>query len=105
MTTALRVEDGRLLPRLEALAELGATEGGGCCRLALTDGDKSRRDVVVCCMWDLGLDVRIDAIGNAVAPWGDPERAPATMASPIDTVPTGAHGRNLGVPGGAELAS
>ena len=46
--------------------EIGAIEGGGCARLALTDDDKIGRDLVVGWMKALGLDVRIDAIGNVI---------------------------------------
>ena len=33
----LRINAERLMSRLEALAEIGDTGDGGCCRLALTD--------------------------------------------------------------------
>ena len=55
-------------------------------------------------MQDLGLDVRIDAIGNVIAQWGTCSRRPVLMGSHIDTVRTG--GRfdgNLGVVGGLEV--
>ena len=38
----LRLDDGRLLGALDDLAGIGAIEGGGCARLALTDEDKAR---------------------------------------------------------------
>jgi N-carbamoyl-L-amino-acid hydrolase len=89
---------------LDALGELGAIEGGGCCRLALTDDDRAGRDLVVTWMQDLGLDVRIDAVGNVVAQWGDPDEAPVLIGSHIDTVRTGGrYDGNLGVLGGLEV--
>ena len=39
-----RVDGDRLLARLATLAEIGAIDGGGCCRLALTDDDRAGRD-------------------------------------------------------------
>jgi N-carbamoyl-L-amino-acid hydrolase len=104
-TTTLRIDGGRLLSRLEALAELGAIDGGGCCRLALTDEDRAGRDLVVTWMQDLGLDVRIDAIGNVIGQCGgDPTQAPVLMGSHIDTVGTGGrYDGNLGVLGGLEV--
>jgi N-carbamoyl-L-amino-acid hydrolase len=100
----LRVNGPRLLSRLEALAELGAIEGGGCARLALTDEDRAGRDLVVTWMRDLELDVRMDAIGNVIAVWGAADLAPVMIGSHIDTVRTGGrYDGNLGVLGGLEL--
>ena len=62
----LRLDDRRLLGALDDLASLGAIEGGGCARLALTDEDKSGRDLVVGWMKALGLAVTVDAIGNVI---------------------------------------
>jgi beta-ureidopropionase / N-carbamoyl-L-amino-acid hydrolase len=103
-TTAIRVDGARLLARLEALAELGAIEGGGSCRLALTDEDKAGRDLVVSWMRDLDLEVRIDAVGNVVGQCRGPDLAPVMMGSHIDTVRTGGrYDGNLGVLGGLEV--
>ena len=62
----LRLDERRLLDALDELAGIGAIEGGGCARLALTDDDKIGRDLVVGWMKALHLDVRIDAIGNVI---------------------------------------
>ena len=43
----LRLDDRRLLGALDELAGIGAIEGGGCARLALSDEDKAGRDLVV----------------------------------------------------------
>lgn len=99
----LRVNGERLQARLAALAEIGAIEGGGCARLALSDEDRDGRDLVVSWMRELGLDVRIDHIGNVVARFGG-DGLPVMMGSHIDTVATG--GRfdgNLGVLAGLEV--
>jgi beta-ureidopropionase / N-carbamoyl-L-amino-acid hydrolase len=100
----LRINADRLLDRLAALAEIGAIDGGGSSRLALTDDDRRGRDLVVTWMRDLGLDVTIDAIGNVVARWGDADVTPVMAGSHIDTVRTGGrYDGNLGVLGGLEV--
>ncbi len=60
----LRINPTRLMDRLNRLAEIGATADGSCCRLALTDEDQAGRDLVVGWMRELGLEVRVDPIGN-----------------------------------------
>ena len=62
----LRLSDEHLMCTLDELAQVGAIEGGGCARLALSDEDKIGRDLVVGWMKALGLEVRIDAIGNVI---------------------------------------
>ena len=101
----LRISLPRLRARLDALAEIGAIDGGGCARLALTDDDRRGRDLVVTWMHDLGLRVDIDEIGNVVGTW-PPEATDAAVltGSHIDTVATG--GRfdgTLGVLAGLEV--
>ena len=59
MISTMSIDGERLLGRLAALGEIGAIDGGGCARLALTDDDRAGRDLVVSWMEDLGLDVRI----------------------------------------------
>ncbi|HEY8092523.1 MAG TPA: M20/M25/M40 family metallo-hydrolase, partial [Acidimicrobiales bacterium] len=101
---ALHADHARLAGRLDALAELGATGDGGCCRLALTDDDRQGRDLVVAWMRDLGLSVSIDAIGNVVGLWEVGEGAPIMTGSHIDTVRTGGrYDGNYGVIAGLEV--
>ena len=64
--TSLRIDIDRLMRRIRALGGIGALEGGGVCRLALTDEDKTGRDLVVGWMRELGLRLTIDRIGNVV---------------------------------------
>ena len=101
----LRLDDRRLLGALDELAEIGAIEGGGCARLALTDEDKVGRDLVVGRMKDLGLDVRVDAIGNVIGLRAGRETlAPIMTGSHIDTVRTGGrYDGNYGVLAGLEV--
>ena len=55
----LRIDGDRLLRRISDLAAIGPIDGGGSCRLALTDEDRDGRDLVVTWMHDLGLDVAV----------------------------------------------
>ncbi len=102
---ALRLSDMHLLRALDDLAAVGATEGGGCARLALTDEDKAGRDLVVGWMKAVGLDVHIDAIGNVVGVRAGRENlAPVMTGSHIDTVRTGGrYDGNYGVLAGLEI--
>jgi len=102
----LAVDGARLSARLAELAAIGAIEGDGCARLALTEADRAGRDLVVTWMLDLGLEVRVDAIGNVVATWPgrDADLAPVMSGSHIDTVRTGGrYDGNLGVLAGLEV--
>jgi len=105
MTEDLRINGDRLLNRIEELASIGAIDGGGSCRLALTDEDRAGRDLVVTWMRDLDLDISIDSIGNVVAVRPGKIDGPPTMTgSHIDTVRTGGrYDGNLGVLAGLEI--
>jgi len=101
----LRLDERRLLDALDELAGIGAIEGGGCARLALTDDDRIGRDLVVGWMKVLQLDVRIDAIGNVIGLRAGRENLPPVMTgSHIDTVRTGGrYDGNYGVLAGLEV--
>ncbi|MFZ5781960.1 MAG: M20 family metallo-hydrolase [Pseudomonadota bacterium] len=101
----LQLDEARLLDSLARLAEIGAIDGGGCARLALTDEDRAGRDLVVDWMKALGLDVRVDAIGNVVGIRAGREMLPPVMTgSHIDTVRTGGrYDGNYGVLAGLEV--
>jgi N-carbamoyl-L-amino-acid hydrolase len=102
----LRINEARLMARLSELAAIGATPDGSCCRLALTDEDKAGRDLVAGWMRELGLDVRVDPIGNIFGlRRGAEDTAPVMTGSHIDTVRTGGrYDGCLGVLGGLEVA-
>lgn len=101
----LHVDGTRLLDRLGALAAVGDTGDGGNCRLACTDDDAGGRELVVGWMRELGLDVRIDRVGNVVAVrGGGAGGAPVMTGSHIDTVRTGGrYDGTLGVLAGLEV--
>lgn len=105
MSTNLRIDGPRLISRLEALSKIGATPEGGCRRLALTDEDKQGRDWLVGQMRALGLEVKVDAIGNIVGILKGQQDGPAViLGSHIDTVGTGGRFDGaLGVIAGVEV--
>jgi N-carbamoyl-L-amino-acid hydrolase len=98
------ISPDRLMGRLNDLAKVGPIEGGGSCRLALTDDDRDGRDLVVTWMRDLGLEISVDGVGNIVGTWNVGHGSAVMTGSHIDTVRTG--GRfdgNLGVIAGLEV--
>ena len=101
----LRVDSERLCRRIAELASIGAIEGDGVCRLALTDEDRLGRDQVCEWMRQLGMRVSIDRIGNVVAIRdGLEDVAPVMTGSHIDTVATGGrYDGTLGVLAGLEV--
>jgi N-carbamoyl-L-amino-acid hydrolase len=101
----LRIDIGRLLDRLDRLGQIGAIEGGGNARLALSDLDRQGRDLVAAWMKQLGLAVTVDAIGNVFAlRKGRRDLPPVMTGSHIDTVRTGGrYDGNYGVLAGLEI--
>ena len=107
---ALRVDGDRLLRRIADLGTVGPIVGSqgepGSARLALTDEDRVGRDLVATWMRDLGLEVRVDAIGNVIGrrEGRDPDATAVMTGSHIDTVRTGGlYDGNLGVLAGLEV--
>lgn len=102
----LRIDSRRLWQSLMDLASIGATDKGGVCRLALTDLDKSGRDLVTGWARDAGMTVTVDRIGNVfMRRRGRNNRLPPIMTgSHIDTQPTGGKfDGNYGVLAGLEV--
>ncbi len=84
----MRINANRLLTSLTELATIGALPGGGVQRLAFTAEDFQGRNYVAERLRLLGLEPRVDAVGNlfALRPGTDPD-APAVLAgSHTDTV-------------------
>lgn len=95
----------RLMARIDEHAGIGAIDGGGVCRIALTDADQQGRDQLVRWMKQLALDVRVDRIGNIFGiRAGRTNAAPVMTGSHIDTVATGGrYDGNYGVMAGLEV--
>ncbi|WP_286238066.1 Zn-dependent hydrolase [Neptuniibacter halophilus] len=87
----IKTNQQRLWDSLMQMGEIGGTEKGGCCRLALTDLDKQARDLFIKWCEDAGCSIRIDKIGNVFArrPGKNNDLPPVVMGSHIDTQPTG----------------
>ncbi|WP_440995051.1 Zn-dependent hydrolase [Arhodomonas sp. SL1] len=99
MTTPCPINGERLWRTLMEMAEIGATERGGSCRLALTDADRAGRECFMAWAAEAGYSMRTDAIGNLWVrrPGSDDGLDPVVMGSHLDTQPTG--GRFDGVLG------
>ncbi|MBP7453751.1 MAG: Zn-dependent hydrolase [Ottowia sp.] len=102
----LRVNGARLWRSLMDLAQIGGTEKGGVCRLALTDLDRQGRDLFSLWAREAGCNLRMDAIGNIFARRAgtDDSLPPVMTGSHIDTQPTGGKfDGNYGVLAGIEV--
>lgn len=103
---SVRINGERLWQTLMQLAQIGATQKGGVCRLALTELDRQARDRV--CAWarDEGMTITVDRIGNIFMrrPGRDNTLPPVVTGSHIDTQPTGGKfDGNYGVLAGIEI--
>ncbi len=87
----LLIDGERLWASLMEMAQIGATEKGGVCRLALTDLDRESRDLFVRWCEDAGCTVSVDKMGNIFAhrPGRDERLPPVMTGSHLDTQPTG----------------
>lgn len=102
----LRVNGQRLRNSLEAMAEIGATPGGGVQRLTLSPEDKQARDLLLSWLEQIGLDVTIDEMGNIFGRrHGKDDDLPPVMAgSHADSQPKGGRFDGiLGVMGALEV--
>lgn len=83
--------DGKRIEKdLTNINKYGALEGGGVSRLALTEEDMLARKYLIEEMEKLGLDVRVDAVGNIFGRReGETSLAPVLIGSHLDTVPNG----------------
>ncbi|MFD2261969.1 Zn-dependent hydrolase [Lacibacterium aquatile] len=73
------------------MAQIGATEKGGVCRLALTDLDRDGRDLFIKWCKDAGCTITVDQMGNIFArrPGKNNDLPPIMTGSHLDTQPTG----------------
>lgn len=87
----MAVNEGRLWQSLMEMAQIGATEKGGVCRLALTDLDREGRDLFVKWCKDAGCTISVDKMGNIFArrPGKNNALPPVMTGSHLDSQPTG----------------
>ncbi|MEI3605031.1 M20 family metallo-hydrolase [Pseudogracilibacillus sp. SE30717A] len=87
----LQINRERLLDTLNVSSSIGTTENGGLNRLALTEEDKTMRDIFIDWLKKEGLDVRVDDFGNIYGRReGKINNAPAVaFGSHLDTQPCG----------------
>jgi len=89
--SSLRINSDRLWQSLMEMAQIGATEKGGCNRQALTDEDGKGRDLFVGWCRQIGCSITVDAMGNIFArrDGRNNDLAPILAGSHLDTQPTG----------------
>ena len=87
----IAIDGRRLWDTLMEMAQIGPTEKGGNCRLALTDLDREGRDLFVRWCHEAGCTTRVDQMGNIFArrPGRDDGLPPVMTGSHLDTQPTG----------------
>ncbi len=91
MIDKLRVNGDRLWDSLMEMAQIGATEKGGVCRLALSDLDRESRDLLSRWAEDQGCSRLVDPMGNMFfrRPGCSTDGKPVGSGSHLDTQPTG----------------
>jgi N-carbamoyl-L-amino-acid hydrolase len=83
----VEIDSQRLISRLNQLGDDARDDQGVLSRTALSDQDKSGRDMLIGWMEQAGLTVSIDAIGNIFGTWdGEIDRSPLMIGSHIDSV-------------------
>jgi len=87
----LQIDADRFRESFESYSEIGATDADGLHRLTLTDSDKRARDALVDDLESLGLDVRVDAVGNVFGrrEGTTPDADPVLVGSHLDSQPFG----------------
>jgi N-carbamoyl-L-amino-acid hydrolase len=91
MHDTVATDADRFRERFEVYSEFGATDDDGLHRLALSDADRDARDQFVADLEDVGLDVRVDELGNVFGryPGRNPDAAPVLVGSHLDSQPYG----------------
>lgn len=88
---AVAIDADRFRKRFEAYSDIGRTDDDGLHRLALSDADRAVRDRFVKDLADVGLETRVDELGNVFGryPGHDPDAAPVLVGSHLDSQPYG----------------
>jgi N-carbamoyl-L-amino-acid hydrolase len=87
----IQIDSARLWASLMEMAQIGATEKGGVCRLTLTDLDRQSRDLFARWCEEAGCTVTVDEMGNMFArrPGAAADAPPVMAGSHLDSQPTG----------------
>jgi N-carbamoyl-L-amino-acid hydrolase len=92
----MHIDAARLRRDITENAQFGSTdavEGWGRTVPTGSDADKKARDRLVAELESIGVEVRVDAVGNIAGRWTppscDPEAAPVGVGSHLDSVPNG----------------
>lgn len=85
------IDTDRFEESFQTYSEIGRTENDGLHRLTLSSTDKEARDQFVDDLEELGLDVRIDELGNIFGrrEGTDPDASPVLIGSHLDSQPYG----------------
>ncbi len=85
------IDEDRFEETFREYSAIGATEAGGLHRLTLSAADKEVRDRFVADLEELGLEVRIDELGNVFGrrEGTDPDAEPVLIGSHLDSQPYG----------------
>jgi allantoate deiminase len=107
MSTAIRVDEQRLATYVEELGRIGEHPDGGLFRFQYDEAWQSARDTLLEWMRDVGLQTRVDAVGNVFGRLQGHSDGVVLTGSHVDTVPSGGrYDGALGVVGGlAALAA
>lgn len=106
----MQVDQGRLREDIQTNGEFGAIntkEGHGRTVLTGSEADQRAREYFISRMEAIGMDIRVDPVGNIYGEWvsaaTDPQAAPVVIGSHLDSVPEGGiFDGPLGVYGGLE---
>lgn len=107
MTTRIGVDEDRLATYLQELGSIGASPDGGLHRFQYDPAWQAARDVLLSWMRDVGLDPRVDTVGNVFGRLQGRDDGVVLTGSHVDTVPSGGrYDGALGIVGGlAALAA
>ena len=88
---SIEIDRERFVGTMKEQAEIGATDGGGLHRLALSDEDRRARDWFVAQMEDEGLEITVDEFGNTFGyrKGTAPDAGTVLVGSHLDSQPYG----------------